>query len=44
MASALSLNDIRVNRLEFNSGVADLEMPVDSALLIVAVFVPCAGF
>jgi len=42
--SALSHNDFRVNRFQFDSGVADLELPVNPALLGVVVLMPSFGF
>jgi|GEM_PF-2350410 len=43
-ASALSHHDFRVDRLQFNPRVADLQLPVDAALPGVAVLIPCDPF
>ena len=43
-ASALSHNDFRVNRLQFDASVADFELPVHAALPDVAALVPCGCF
>ena len=44
MASALSLNEFRINRLEFNSGVTNGHLPVDDTVPCVGVGVPRLGF
>ena len=40
----MSFNDFRVEGSEFAAGVGDFELPVDSALFVVAVLRPSKGF
>ena len=44
LASALSFNEFRVKGFEFGPSVFDFELPVDSALFVVAVLRPSKGF
>ena len=41
--SALSHNDFRVDRLQFSAGIANLELPVNTALFAVADGLPGGG-
>ena len=44
LPSALSDNDFRVNRFQFDACIADFELPVHAALVGVAVLVPRGCF